>query len=135
MATNDAMPVPKSQSRSDFARRLYKLMVSKGWRQSELARRANLPRDSISTYMRAKVLPTSESLRKLAAALGVETTDILPNYIERAVDVDAPMVEMKVSPNEPNKAWLRVNQLVPLSVAAEIIVLLQKHVGENDTAV
>lgn len=124
--------VPKHLSKQEFARRLYRLMTEKGWRQSELGRRAGLPRDSISTYMRAKTLPTKESVKKLAKALGVEPLDILPNFVESAIDADMPMMEMKVSNNMPSKAWLRVNQLVPTSVASEIIAILQKHAGGND---
>lgn len=133
VVTNDGNTVPKHLSKQEFARRLYRLMVEKGWRQSELSRRSGLPRDSISTYMRAKVLPTPESLRKLAGALGIDATDLLPNYVERAIDADIPMLEMKVSNSAPSKAWLRVNQLVPLTIASEIIAILQKHTDGNDT--
>lgn len=123
--------VPKHLSKQEFARRLYKLMISKGWRQSELARRSGLPRDSISTYMRAKTFPTPQSVKKLADALGVEPTDILPNYIEGSIDEDTPMLEMKVSPNVPGMAWLRVNQLVPLNIAVDVLKILQEHAPDR----
>lgn len=115
---------PKHLTKHAFAKRLYKLMVSKGWNQSELARRAGLPRDSVSTYVRAKVLPTPQSVQGLAAALGVEPHELMPNHVESAIEDDMPSLEMRVSVNAPGKAWLRVNRLVSLSTAAKVIGLI-----------
>ena len=35
---------PKHLTKQEFGKRLYKLMISKGWHQSELARRADVAR-------------------------------------------------------------------------------------------
>ncbi|MGF7007185.1 helix-turn-helix domain-containing protein [Aminobacter sp. BE322] len=116
---------PKSLVKQEFGKRLYALMLAKGWNQSELARQSELPRDSISVYVRGKSLPTPLSLQKLSAALGVEPEEILPNHVESAIDADIPAIEMKVSPNAPDVAWLRVNRLVTTATALEIMKLLQ----------
>jgi transcriptional regulator with XRE-family HTH domain len=116
---------PKHLTRQEFARRLYRLMLSRGWNQSELARRADLPRDSVSTYIRAKVLPTPQSTQRLASALGVVPEELMPNHVESAIDEDTPSLEMKVSVNAPSKAWLRVNRLVSLATAARVIDLIE----------
>lgn len=116
---------PKHLTKQQFGRRLYQLMLSRGWNQSELARQAELPRDSISTYVRGVAFPTPKSLKALATALGVQMTDILPNAIESAVDEDHPSFEMKVSPSAPSTAWLRVNRLVSLSTATKIAELIE----------
>lgn len=127
--TNDAQTpnamTPKHLTKQEFGRRLYKLMVAKGWRQSELARQADLPRDSISVYIRGKSLPTPQSLQALANALGVSSDDLLPNHVENAIDEDYPALDIRVSPGSPDKAWLRVNRLVTLRTALEVAKLLE----------
>ena len=121
---------PKHLTKVEFARRVYKLMLAKGWNQSELARRADLPRDAVSTYIRGKVFPTPTSLEKLAKALDVSSQDLLPNHAEAAIDADNPSVEMKVSPAMPTKAWLRINRLVSLGCAAKVISLIESDARE-----
>ena len=116
---------PKHLTKQEFAKRLYRLMLKRGWNQSELARRADLPRDSVSTYIRAKVMPTPQSAERLATALGVAPEELLPNYVESAIEEDTPSLEMKVSVNAPSKAWLRVNRLVSLATAARVIDLIE----------
>lgn len=128
----DEMPetglAPKHLTKQEFGRRLYRLIIARGWNQSELARQANLPRDSISTYVRGVALPTPKSLRALADALGVQPTDLLPNAVESAIDDDFPSLEMRVSPAAPNAAWVRVNRLVSLSTAVKVIELIEGDV-------
>ena len=116
---------PKHLTKQEFGRRLYNLMIAQGWNQSELARRADLPRDSISTYIRGRVLPTPKSLACLAKALNMQTVDLLPNAAESAFDEDVPSLEMRVSTSAPNMAWVRVNRLLPLSTAAKIIEIIE----------
>lgn len=53
--------------------------------------------------------------------------DLLPNYLERAVDEDEPSFEMKVSPGDPTTSWVRINQRLPSDVAAQIAVLVHSH--------
>lgn len=116
---------PKSLTKIEFGRRLYRLLLSKGWSQSELARRANLPRYAVSVYVRGKSLPTPGNVKRLAAALGVPETSLLPNIAEDAIgDDEAPAFEMKVSATAPNAAWLRVNQLVSTATAMKVAELL-----------
>lgn len=116
---------PKHLTKQEFGRRLYKLMLDRGWHQSELSRQSGLPRDSISVYVRGKSLPTPTSLQALARAFGLEPAELLPNHIESAIDEDNPALEMKVSPNAPNVAWLRVNQLVSIKTAVKIVEMLE----------
>lgn len=129
-ALPDAKLTPKHLTKQEFARRLYKLMMARGWRQSELARRAGLPRDSISTYVRGKSLPSPQNLLALAKALDMKPEDILPNHMESALEnEDNPAFSMVQSDTRPGKAWVRVNRLVNFSTATKIAELL-----ENDPA-
>jgi transcriptional regulator with XRE-family HTH domain len=119
---------PKHLTKQEFGQRLYDLMLSKGWNQSELARHADLPRDSISVYLRGKSLPTPKSLVGLSKALGVPPNELLPNMMESAIQNDFPAFEMKISPNAPQMAWVRINRAVPTNIALKIAGLI----GEAD---
>jgi transcriptional regulator with XRE-family HTH domain len=124
--------LPKHLSRQEFGRRLYNLMLAKGWHQSELARRAGLPRDRVSTYVRGAAMPTPANVDALAKALGVDAEAILPNHLMSAIDEDAPALEIRSSPAAPGKAWLRVNRLVTLATAVRIADLLENdHVSDG----
>src|SRR3546814_10206285 len=48
---------PRHLTKQEFGRRLYQLMLAKNWSQADLARRAELGRDSISTYINGKTFP------------------------------------------------------------------------------
>lgn len=123
-APTDPALAPKNLTKQEFGRRLYKLMLAKGWHQSELARQADLPRDSVSVYVRGKSLPTPLSLKKLAEALDVDPLELLPNHVEGAIDEGQPAIEFRISPNAPDVAWLRVNRLVSTTVALKIMEML-----------
>lgn len=117
--------VPKSISKQEFAKRLYKLMLDRGWRQSDLARNAGLNRDAVSVYVRGRSFPTPQSLDRLARALNVSPTDLLPNHTESAITNDTPSLEIKTSTNAPGMAWLRINQLCSLDAALKVAEILQ----------
>jgi transcriptional regulator with XRE-family HTH domain len=111
---------PAHLMKEQFGKRLYRLMVQKGWSQSELGRQSGLPRDSISVYIRGKSLPTDKSLAALAEALGVPAEELLPNHVESAIESNNPMIDVKISPNAPGTALLRINALLPSDVALAI---------------
>jgi transcriptional regulator with XRE-family HTH domain len=115
---------PKHLTKQDFGRRLYKLMIARGWNQSELGRQSNLSRDSISTYVRGLAFPERLNLEKLAAAFGMKAEDLLPNMLESSLDDDIPSLELKVSTVDSSVAWLRVNRKVSTSTAMKIIDVL-----------
>lgn len=127
---SDPKLTPKHLTKQEFAKRLYKLMITRGWRQSDLARQAGLPRDSISTYMRAKSLPTPQSLQALAKAFNTKPEDLLPNQLESAMDEENPAFSMQASSANPGKAWVRVNRLVNFGTATKIAELLEAD-GSN----
>lgn len=115
--------IPKHMTKQEFGKRLYSLMLAKSWNQSELGRQSGLPRDSISTYVRGRSLPTPQNLEALAKAFGVESTELLPNYMEAALDADIPSLEMKSG--DHGMSWLRVNRLVSTATAIKIVELLE----------
>lgn len=116
---------PRELTRQEFGRRVYRLMIGRGWHQSELARRSGLKRAAISTYITGTSLPTAPALEKLAAALGVKPEELLPNALAEAIEAEVPSFEIKQSASSSSKAWLRVNRLVTMSTAVRIAELLQ----------
>lgn len=122
---------PKHLTKQEFGRRLQNLMIEKGWNQSELARRAGLGRDAISTYVRGRSFPEPINLKRVADALSISPHEILPNTIEWAMGNDEnPALEIKQSSTHPGKVWLRVNQLVTFQQAAVIFETLSE--GKKD---
>lgn len=118
---------PRALTRQEFGRRLSALMLERSWNQSELARAADLGRDSISTYVNGKTFPTPRALKQLADALGVKREDLLPNQMMAAMDDEFPAVELKQATGHPNKAWLRINRAMSFATAARIIELINKE--------
>lgn len=124
-APTPATLIPKHLTKQEFGKRLYKLMLAKGWHQSELARQADVARDAVSTYIRGKSLPTPVNLQALANALDVAPDELLPNITEAAIDEDDPSFEIKTSTSAQGKAWIRVNRLVTVATALKIGELLE----------
>lgn len=116
--------IPKHMAKDEFARRLYELMLAKGWRQADFARASGLPRNAISVYLRGASLPNPESLKALAKALDVKPDELLPNYTESAIERDNPEIDMRVSPGDPKHAWLRINRLVSTGLAVKILNMI-----------
>lgn len=105
-----------------FARKVYDLMLKKGWRQADLAREAGLPRDAVSVYMRAQSLPTVHNLGKIAKAFGVDPEELIPARL-LSEQGRVPVFEIRAT-HTPDLVTLRVNQDVPLSTAMKIAELL-----------
>lgn len=127
---------PKHLLRQEFGRRVYAHMLKMGWNQSELGRRSGIPRAAISTYVKGQFLPSSANLAALAKAFGVAPSALLPSAadLEPAVAAapEVPTFELRVVPNDPRVAFLRVNRLVMLSTGVKIAALLEDdHVSDG----
>ena len=116
----------KTIRRTEFAKRLYSLMMLKNWNQSDLARAASLGRDSISQYVRANNTPSPRNLKKLADALGVEPVELYPNYEAAAVEEEMPALSFRQMPGDEGHMWVRINKKVPKAVAAKLMILLNE---------
>ena len=125
---------PKSITKDEFARRLYQAMIAKGWNQSELGRQAGISRDAISTYMTARNFPSPDNLARLSEALDKTSDELLPNYNISAVERDQPELEMKVSPAEPDTAYLRISRRVTVATALKVLELVNNDVLPNEAS-
>jgi transcriptional regulator with XRE-family HTH domain len=114
-------------TRKEFGKRLYTLMLGKGWTQSELARQADVLRDSVSNYVRGLDLPGPQNLKKLAKALDTTAEDLLPNVSEAAIDMETdPALEIKASQDDPSRSWVRLNREVSTSTVLKIMQALEE---------
>tara|TARA_R100001015_G_C4536279_1_gene101357 strand:+ start:298 stop:705 length:408 start_codon:yes stop_codon:yes gene_type:complete len=112
-------------TRAEFGKRLYSLMLKKGWNQSEMARRVGIGRDSISQYVRGRSIPSPANLDKLAGILGIEKDVLFPNYDAQANAIEAATLEIKSIDSDAEHMWLRVNMKVPAEKALEVLKILK----------
>lgn len=115
-----------SDTKAEFAKRVYKRMMDKGWNQSQLARYAGLPRDSISVYIRGRSLPTPQSLQKLAACLGCAPEDLLSLYAQAAAEIQPTRLELREIHGEPDYIWLKINARFKAETALKILMLARE---------
>ncbi|API60584.1 hypothetical protein BSL82_15875 [Tardibacter chloracetimidivorans] len=111
-------------TKQELGRKLFQLMVGKGWNQSDLARAAQMGRDSISNYVNGKSFPTPVAREKLAKAFGMAPEELLPNGIMQAMEDEIPAVSMTQPAGYPGRAWLRINRMVTFGTAAKIVELI-----------
>jgi transcriptional regulator with XRE-family HTH domain len=116
----------KTIRKTEFAKRLYSLMMAKDWNQSDLARASGLGRDSVSQYIRANNTPSPQNLKKLAEALGVEPVELYPNYEAAAIEEEIPSLSFRQMPGDDDHMWVRINKKVPKAVATQIMVLMNE---------
>ena len=126
----------------EFARRLYELMVARGWTQSELARRAfgtttnkdgytvAKGRDRIGVYIKGRSYPDPKNLKALADAFGMAPEDLAPDITAAAIDREKPEVAIQQVPGQRGRVHLKVDMLVPAALAAKVYALLAE--AEND---
>ena len=115
---------PASLDKKSFGNRLEKLLLEKGWRQSELARRADLKRDSISNYIRGRTFPTPLNMKKLCSALGVTEAEFQSSTESVIDNSDQVSFLLAQCPENPNRAKIQINQIVSFDTATKIMALL-----------
>lgn len=76
--------------RMEFTKKLVALMRDKNLNQTDLAKKAGLTRDAVSTYCRARSMPEPSNLAKLAKALGVEPAYFQLDYYRIAEKMASP---------------------------------------------
>lgn len=113
--------------KSEFARRLYEAITSRGWTQSEFARHCDLNRDAISTYVRGKSVPSPINLEKMASVLGIRPEELMPNYYEAAHARADSQMELRDVPNEEGYMWIKLNMRLPKDIAIQLFLKAQEH--------
>lgn len=147
------MPVFRPHSsanveRMEFAKKLVNLMRDNNMNQADLARRAGLTRDAVSTYVRARSMPEPINLAKLAKALGVEPSHFQMDYYRVAERMATPepfdatkatasaasadgdqTVSMTLRPD--GKANVTIIGVMEVDQAAQLIALFKKGMANG----
>lgn len=122
-------------------------MAERGWSGSDTARAAwgettnrqgytvAKNRDRIAVYLLGTTLPGRANLEALAKAFGVEPHDLVPASFATPAEQDSPAFSMTVVAGQPDKTHLRIDQLVPMSVAIQIAQILERAAAEIGSAV
>jgi len=117
-----------------FPERLAQARKARGWSQSDLARAVwgetvdkrgytvARHRDRVSAYEKGATVPTEQSLRELAAGLGVSAENLAPDVLaERAFSGGAPTIDIRVV---DGGVFLRVNVLTDMVTASKVVAVL-----------
>jgi len=120
-----------------FGRKLQQILDQKGMNYSDLARlvwgktttrsgyEVAKNRDRISVYIAGKAAPDARNLKKIADVLGVEVSELAPErFGDAMIEQQHPAYSLTKVQGESDKVFLRVNKLVPETVAAKIMFLL-----------
>lgn len=129
--------VPTDAALAEFGNKLQKLMMEKGWSQSDLARAAakfmpdkKFNRDNVSQYVRGLSFPYPMRLNALAKALGVNPEELRPASLPSAND-RAPPLDIRAIGD--GNVWLRINQAMPMKLAMKIVALLEAELGTDSS--
>lgn len=117
-----------------FGKNLRREILLRGWTQSEFARRCDLPRDSISTYVLGKALPSPTSAKAITDVLGVSLSDLVGGASTAASKAGKPgtlVLDIYVLPDQPGQARLRVDRVVRVTSALKIAEILE---SDSETA-
>ncbi len=109
------------EARRAFGDRVRVRMNQKGWTQSELARKAGLKRDSISTYINGKTWPDPANLKRLAATLGCTPEELIPSLTVKPPA--APPIQVT---QDGDGMHLRISKRVSFGQASRILAILEE---------
>lgn len=128
-AVDDMSIKARAAVRKAFGDRLYQLIVDRGWNRSELGRRAGLPRDAISNYVRGANLPSKENLEAIAHALNMTVEDLAPQLVtpmglDFGAEDEANTLNVEVLKTDGSRARLRVDRIVSTEVAFQVARLI-----------
>lgn len=106
----------------EIGKKIQEKIEQKNWNQSDLARAANMGRDSISTYVRGLVMPETKNLKRLADALECSVSDLSP-YKTIKID-NGQIFEIKEADN--GNFLIKINRRVTANQAAAIFDALRQ---------
>jgi transcriptional regulator with XRE-family HTH domain len=121
----------KVQQKREFARLLRNAILGKGWSQADLARHADLGRDSISSYCNGRTFPEPVSLKKIADALGKTVEEMRPVPLS-AISGSKADIAVRPDPDDAGYVYLSINRAIPMGLAADIIEKLKGSFRDSE---
>lgn len=131
----------RKELRRQFGRNLNRMLIDRGWNQSEFGRQIeekcgqSVGRDRISRYVRGDNIPDPIALKQIADTLGVTQTELVGPADEtkargRTTSVESGGLEMRAIPERPGNVWLIVNQEMTMDQSVRIMqILAEKQEG------
>lgn len=120
--------------KKEFAARLAKRRLDRGWSQATLAAQAShhmggkkMGRNVVWNYENAINVPTDAARAALAKALGCAERDLFPDLAEQRPANTKTLETMQI-PDEPDKMRLVINDIYPTEKVLRVLAIL---VGEN----
>ena len=119
-----------------FAHKLHAAMARNRMSASDLARaiwgstvtntghNAARNRDRISAYLSGRSTPEQANLEALAKALNMTAEELAPDLTASAVDRANPELAMTMIAGRADLVHLKVDKLVPLEVASQVVSLI-----------
>lgn len=113
-------------------------MTAKGWGNSDLARavwgettdtkgyKVARNRDRIGVYLRGDGWPEPKTAEKMAEVFGIPKEELMPDVTAATVDREHPELALTMVAGHTDKVHLQVNALVPLTIASQIIALIEQ---------
>lgn len=120
---NTVVHTPREIMRREFSSRLKRAIRQKNWRAIDLARAADIGRDSVSSYLRGRMLPSEETLNKIAKALRMDPSELMPSYAQTLSNFEKPF-EIWETHAGSGKMWIKINREVTAVQASKIIAVL-----------
>jgi len=135
-------------SKKEFARNLQKLMNERDMTASDLARAAfgekRKPgghgtaakgRDLISNYLRGLTFPEKKTIGKLAQALGVEVSELIPQATRIAMLQNTDLnFNIQVLSDRPGYALVQMHRVVRLETVAKLSAAITEDQRAEDEA-
>lgn len=132
----------RAAERKMFSKRLWRLLVAKGWNQSELSRQTKavdddgkgIGRDMISGYIRGLHIPAPEHAGLLAKALGISVEELFPPALPGEgstahLTAVPPPLEMRMTGD--GMVMLHINLEMPMPAALEVLALVQQATSQK----
>lgn len=127
-----------------FAKKLNRLMVAKGWRQTDLAAAAwgKSPdkktgllvannRDRLSNYINGKQFPDPVNLKLLADALGVSEAELAPDLTVDLVEREEPEMYLQQVAGHGGQLFT-MKKMLPSSTVLKILTILEQDRDKID---
>lgn len=129
-----------AKNEQTIGQKIHALLLQRGWRQSDLARKvwpgetkidgrgypAPRGRDRISAYVNDKAVPEPATLKRIAKAFDIDVNELLPEAMSSPHERATPPLDIRVLADAPDRCMLRINKLLPLSVALQIAKLVDE---------
>ena len=121
--------------------KIHRELLKRGWTQSDLARHlwpgetiidsrgytAPKGRDRVSAWLADKQTPSAPALRRIAEVLEMDVNSLVPNALASVKEKEEPSLSINILAGAPDRAWVKINRLLPFKAALEIAAIIEKY--------